>query len=102
MSYTRIGSNLGDCLFQLGDKRFFRVETYFSSSESTYAVGKAAKNVQQLDLLENENTYDFFYELFGLEELEIISTDNIISKTVVLVQESTLLVSVMREGFEHN
>ena len=78
------------------------METYFSSSESTYAVGKAAKNVQKLDLLENEITYDFFYELFGLEELEIISTDNIISKTVVLVQGSTLLVSVMREGFEHN
>ena len=102
LSYSRIGNNLGDCLFQLADERFFRVETYFSCNERTFAVGRATKNANEIDFPKIQNSTGFFYELFGLEPLEIISTRIIKYKTVVSVQDATILVSVLKEGFEHN
>ena len=102
LSYSRIGNNLGDCLFQLADERFFRVETYFSCNERTFAVGRAAKNANEIFFPKIQNSTGFFYELFGLEPLEIISTRSIKYKTVVSIQDATILVSVLKEGFEHN
>ena len=102
LSYTRIGNNLGECVFQLSDMRFFRVETYFSKSDRSFAVGKAAKNVREIYPAGVTNGFGFFFELSAFDSLEVISTDKIEFKTVVLIQENEIFISVMSEGFEHN
>ena len=59
VSYSRIGKNLAECLFQLRDWRFFRVETYFSNSTGTFAVGKAAKSVVEANLAGSRKVLGF-------------------------------------------
>ena len=65
ISYSRIGNNLGDCLFQLTDGRFCRVETYFSCNEESFAVGRAAKNVIEVDILKSEKSNGIFLTLWS-------------------------------------
>ena len=102
LSYSRIENNLGVCIFQLADERFFRVEIYFSCNEKNCALRRAAKNSNEIDFPKFQIFTGFFYELFGLELLEIISTRSNKYKTVVSVHDATILVSVLKEGFEHN
>ena len=102
LSYSRIGDNLGDCVFQLKDGRFFRVNTYFSNSHGQFAVGKAVKNVRKISSEEILIDCGFLFERFGLDSLEKIPLSDIRFKTIVLVQQNILFVSLMKEGFEHN
>ena len=93
---------MGDCVFQLKDGRFFRVNTYFSNSHGQFAVGKAVKNVRKIGSEEILIECGFLFELFGLDSLEKIPLSDIRFKTIVLVQQNILFVSLMKEGFEHN
>ena len=102
LSYSRIGKNLGECILWLSDSRFFRVETYFSNDDGILAVGKAAKYCRESNILGKQNSFGFIFELFGLNDLEIITVKNICNKTVVLNEENQVFVSSIREGFEHN
>ena len=93
---------MSECVFQLKDLRFFRVDSFFSKSGEFFAVGKAAKYVQQYKPAEVPKTFGFF-ELVGLNDFEIVPADELQFKLIVLVKENCLLVSVMNnEGFEHN
>ena len=60
LSYSRIGINLSECVFQLKDLRFFRVDSFFSKSGEFFAVGKAAKYVQEYKPAEVPKTFGFF------------------------------------------
>ena len=66
LSYSRIGNNLSECVFQLKDLRFFRVDSFFSKSGEFFAVGKAAKYVQEYKPAEVTKTFGFFLSLLVL------------------------------------
>ena len=50
LSYTRLGKNLIECIFQLADGRFFFVRTFFSGPEGIFAVGRYRKYVNEVDM----------------------------------------------------
>ena len=78
------------------------METYFSNDDGIFAVGKAAKYCRESNILGKQNSFGFIFELFGLNDLEIIPVKKICNKTVILNEENQVFVSSIREGFEHN
>ena len=80
ISYSRIGNNLGDCLFQLSDGRFFRVETYFSCNEESFAVGRAAKIVIEVNILKSEKSNGFFLNYLVWNRLKLFALPILCSK----------------------
>ena len=102
LSYTRVGQNLSECIFQLSDGRFFFVRTYFSGPEGNFAVGRYSKYANEVDMTHSNKSFGFFFELFGLGSWGKVNVYEIKYKTVVLREDSLTLVSVIKEGFEHN
>ena len=102
LSYSRLNNNLGECVIQLSDGRFFRVSTYCSISFVSYAVGRPATGARDINLSGTSDKFCLIYELFGLGSIEMVLTCILKHKTLVFVEQNFLIVSVLREGFKHN
>ena len=50
----------------------------------------------------SKTNFGFFFELFGLDSWAKVKVYDIKYKTVVFCEGSLTLVSVIKEGFEHN
>ena len=102
LSYSRLGDNLGDCLFQLKDGRFFRVTVFFSNSDGNFAVGKSAKVVKELFFDEKMPNCGFFMSCLALEPWKKSVLPTFAISLWFWSKKIFLVLSLMREGFEHN
>ena len=68
------------------------------------AVCRAFRNVVEIDLdiLGNLLSGSFIFKLREAGSLDMMSVEKLLFKTIVITENKTHLVSVMREGFEHN
>ena len=88
----------------LKNGNFVLLECFARKLESFYAICRFFKRAEEIDFGLQANVLSFSYA-FKLEEagnLIMISVDELQFKTIVLPEGSTYLVSVLKEGFEHN
>ena len=67
LSYTRINDNFSECIFQMRDQRFFRVDVFYSKSGDYYAVGKAAKVAHEFKPAPLSGAFGFFSSFLDLQ-----------------------------------
>ena len=104
LSYTRLNDNLGECIVMLKNGNFVLIECFAKKSGEYFAICRAFRNVVEIDLdiLGNLLSGSYIFKLTDAGSLDMISVEKLLFKTIVITENKTHLVSVIREGFEHN
>ena len=103
LAYTRLNQNLGEVIVQISGGAFIQIFCFAVFENESYAIAKPFEVVSELNLLSKcGNSYDLFFKLSHPGCLMRLSVKKLMYKCVVLPEGNSLLVSVMREGFEHN
>ena len=101
--YTRLDYNLGECILQLCDKKIVLAEVYVFLENKSYALVRPFQEVNDIVLTMSELSCDLMYHVADAGELKWADVDEISSKCVVYREtESSLCLSVVKEGFEPN
>ena len=100
---TRLDNNLGECIFQLCDKKIVLAEVYVFVENKFLALVRLFQEVSDVVLTRIELSYDLMYLVPDAGELKLVVVNKILSKCVVYREtESSFCLSVVKDGFEHN
>ena len=103
VSYSRASDNLGESIVQLRNGDFVHVETFAKlENNEIVVIARIFQMVEPIDITcHSKESFGLLFKLSKTTEFKIFSVKELVYKTVVLPFENKLLVSVMKEGFDH-
>ena len=104
-SFTYTKKNTSNSVALTTGNKFVKIEflAKFRNSELEYAVVRCMKSKKLVDSKHETESVLFLYKIGKPGELEMIRAEELTWKCVLYeLSEGTFIVSVMREGFEHN
>ena len=104
LSYTRLFENWSECIAQTKTGRFVVVAVYHQEDKKneTTAIVKFYRSLSPVHVFFSEI---FYYEISQLDEqYSLLPVQDLMATRVIVLSGSLekLLISVMKEGFEHN
>ena len=101
--YMRVNENLGECILQKTDVCFVLIECFVLKNVSNHALCLPFVEMTNLKMFNCSDPFPFFFQISNPGSPVRVLIDELAYKTAyVLPSSGCYIVSVIKEGYEHN